>query len=110
MGGGVRPRIDTPERNCQNHACGKVIVRTYAEGATRYAQRRFCGRTCSATAQRRRGASRHQKRRYRNSSPLVARMIRELRFVGKLKHRELSHMFSLAESTVSRICSGQVWQ
>jgi DNA-binding transcriptional regulator LsrR (DeoR family) len=50
------------------------------------------------------------KRRYRNSSPMVARVIRDLYFVGRLKQKELARMFGLAQSSVSRIVAAQVWQ
>lgn len=49
------------------------------------------------------------KRFYRQSSPLVARVARDLYFVGKLKQREIGRMFGMAQGSVSRIVSGQVW-
>lgn len=50
------------------------------------------------------------KSRYRNMSPMAARVIRELYFVGKMKQREIGRMFGLRQGSVSRIVSGQVWQ
>lgn len=50
-----------------------------------------------------------QKRSYRNSSPLVARVARDLYFVGKLKQREIGRMLGLRQHSVSRMVSGQVW-
>jgi hypothetical protein len=50
------------------------------------------------------------KRFYRNSNPRVAAVIRDLRFVGKMKQTDLGRMFGMAQGSVSRICSGQVWQ
>lgn len=49
------------------------------------------------------------KRFYRNSSPAVARVVRDLYFVGKLKQREIGRMFGMRQNSVSRIVSGQVW-
>lgn len=49
------------------------------------------------------------KRRYRNSSPLIARMARDLYFVGRLKQHEIGRMLGLQQSSVSRIVSGQSW-
>lgn len=50
-----------------------------------------------------------QKKFYRHSSPMTARAIRELYFVGKLKQSEIGRMFGVRQNTVSRIVSGQVW-
>ena len=50
------------------------------------------------------------KRFYRNSSPLVARVARELYFVGRLKQREIGRMFGLRQNSVSRIVSERVWR
>ena len=50
------------------------------------------------------------KRYYRHMSPLAARAIRELYFVGKLKQREIGRLFGIKQNTVSRIISGLVWQ
>lgn len=50
-----------------------------------------------------------QKRSYRNSSPLVARVARDLYFVGKLKQRDIGRMFGLRQHSVSRMVSGQTW-
>lgn len=50
------------------------------------------------------------KRFYQRSSPLVARMARELYFVGKLKQRQIGRMFGLRQNSVSRMVSGHVWQ
>ena len=49
------------------------------------------------------------KRFYRNSSPTVARAVRDLYFVGRLKQREIGRMFGLSQGNVSRIVSRQVW-
>ena len=48
-------------------------------------------------------------RRYRHMSPLAARAIRDLYFVGKLKQHELARMFGIGQGSVSRIVSGQTW-
>jgi DNA-binding transcriptional regulator LsrR (DeoR family) len=49
------------------------------------------------------------KRRYRHMSPLAARAIRDLYYVGKLKQHELARMFGIRQHSVSRIVSEQVW-
>lgn len=49
------------------------------------------------------------KRYYRHSTPMTARVIRDLYFVGKLKQHEIGRMFGLRQGSVSRIVSGQVW-
>lgn len=49
------------------------------------------------------------KRFYRNSSPLIARVARDLYFVGKLKQREIGRMLGLRQGSISRMVSGQVW-
>jgi DNA-binding transcriptional regulator LsrR (DeoR family) len=49
------------------------------------------------------------KRFYRNSSPKVAAVIRDLYFVGKLKQCQIGRMFGMRQGSVSRIVSGQVW-
>lgn len=46
---------------------------------------------------------------YRHMTPMAAKAIRDLYFIGKFKQRELAHGFSLRQSSVSRIVSGQVW-
>lgn len=53
--------------------------------------------------------SHRPKRHYRTTSPLAARAIRDLYFVGKLKQHELGRMFGVKQHSVSRIVSGQVW-
>lgn len=53
--------------------------------------------------------SHRPKRFYRNSSPKVAEVIRDLYFIGRLKQREIGRMFGLRQSSVSRIVSGAVW-
>lgn len=50
------------------------------------------------------------KSRYRQSSPMVARMVRSLYFVGRLKQHEIGRMFDLRQGSVSRIVSGQCWR
>jgi DNA-binding transcriptional regulator LsrR (DeoR family) len=50
------------------------------------------------------------KRHYRNSSPLVARVARDLYFVGRLKQREIGKIFGLRQHSVSRIVSEQTWR
>jgi len=52
---------------------------------------------------------RRPKTRYRTTSPLAAKAIRDLYFVGKLKQHELGRMFGVKQHSVSRIVSGQVW-
>lgn len=51
----------------------------------------------------------HPKRYYRQSSPLMARAVRDLYFVGRLKQWEIGKMFGLRQNSVSRIVSGQTW-
>lgn len=53
--------------------------------------------------------TRRPKRFYRSSSPTMARAVRELYFVGRLKQREIGRMFGLRQNSVSRIVSRQVW-
>jgi predicted transcriptional regulator len=47
---------------------------------------------------------------YRHSTPLMARVMRDLYFVGKLRQIDLARMFGIRQSSVSRIISGKVWQ
>lgn len=54
-------------------------------------------------------AKHRPKRHYRHSSPLAAKAIRELYFVGRLKQLEIGRMFGLRQHSVSRIVSGQTW-
>ena len=54
--------------------------------------------------------TRGPKRFYRGMSPLAARAIRDLYFVGKLRQTDLARMFGIRQNSVSRIVSGQVWQ
>jgi DNA-binding transcriptional regulator LsrR (DeoR family) len=54
-------------------------------------------------------AKRTPKRFYRNSSPRVAAVIRDLYFVGKLKQWQIGKMFGMRQHSVSRIVSGRVW-
>jgi DNA-directed RNA polymerase specialized sigma subunit len=49
------------------------------------------------------------KRFYKQSSPLVAKAVRDLYFVGRLKQHEIGRMFGLRQCSVSRIVSRQVW-
>lgn len=49
------------------------------------------------------------KRFYRNSSPLVARVARDLYFIGKLKQHEIGRILGLRQGSVSRIVSGYTW-
>jgi DNA-binding transcriptional regulator LsrR (DeoR family) len=42
-------------------------------------------------------------------TPLAARMIRELYFVGKLKQAQIAKAFGIRQNSVSRIVSGLVW-
>lgn len=51
-----------------------------------------------------------KKSYYRNSTPMMARVIRDLYFVGRHKQTFLARAFSLSQSSISRIISGQVWQ
>lgn len=55
------------------------------------------------------GAMSRPKRHYRQSSPLVARVVRDLYFQGRLKQHEIGRMFGLRQGSVSRIVSGQTW-
>jgi hypothetical protein len=50
------------------------------------------------------------KRFYKQSSPLVAKMVRDLYFIGRLKQHEIGRMFGMRQNSVSRIVSGQVWR
>jgi len=50
------------------------------------------------------------KRFYRQSSPLVARVARDLYFVGRLKQHEIGRMLGLSQGNVSRMVSGLVWR
>lgn len=50
-----------------------------------------------------------RRRRYRHMTPLAARVIRDLYFVGKLKQHEIGRMFGLRQHSVSRIVSLHVW-
>lgn len=49
------------------------------------------------------------KRYYRDMNPMIANVIRDLYFVGKLKQREIGRMFGKRQGVVSRIVSGKVW-
>lgn len=49
------------------------------------------------------------KRYYRHMTPMTARAMRDLYFIGKLKQVELARMFGIRQSTVSRTISDQVW-
>lgn len=42
-------------------------------------------------------------------TPEIAKIMRELYFVGKLKQHEIARMFGVKQHSVSRIISGQVW-
>jgi hypothetical protein len=42
-------------------------------------------------------------------SPLAAKAMRDLYFVGKLKQYQLGKMFGIRQGSVSRVISGQVW-
>lgn len=52
---------------------------------------------------------RYRKRYYRDMTPLAAKTIRQLYFEGKLKQREIAWLFGIAQGSVSRIVSSQVW-
>lgn len=103
----MRPRIETPARYCE--VCKRLITRAYDEGAVRYAARRFCGKKCEGAARIGVPGAR-PKTHYRSSTPLVARMARELYFVGRLKQHQIGHLFGIGQPSVSRMVSGQVWQ
>lgn len=49
------------------------------------------------------------KRFYRHMNPQMADLMRELYFVGKIKQAQLAKAFGLAQGSVSRTISGQVW-
>lgn len=49
------------------------------------------------------------KRFYKHSSPLVAKAVRDLYFIGRLKQHEIGKIFGLRQCSVSRIVSRQVW-
>jgi DNA-directed RNA polymerase specialized sigma subunit len=42
-------------------------------------------------------------------SPMAAKAMRELYFVGRLKQHEIGKMFGLRQGSVSRVISEQVW-
>ena len=46
---------------------------------------------------------------YRDMSPKIATVMRDLYFVGKLKQHEIGRMFGKRQGTVSRIISESVW-
>lgn len=49
------------------------------------------------------------KKHYRDMTPKVAAVMRDLYFIGRLKQREIGRMFGKRQGSVSRIVSGQVW-
>lgn len=49
------------------------------------------------------------KSRYRNRSPKVAAVVRDLYFIGKLKQHEIGRLFDMPQGSVSRIVSGRSW-
>lgn len=108
----VRPRIIVPAQLCNQ--CSGVIVRAATEGAARYCLRRFCNRQCMSIYQSTHHLVRQRKHspksRYRNSSPEVAKRIRELYFVQRLTQKAIGELVGVAQGSVSRIVSGQVWQ
>jgi hypothetical protein len=50
-----------------------------------------------------------RKKFYRDMTPKIAQVMRDLYFVGKLKQHEIGRMFGKAQGHVSRVISGQVW-
>ena len=46
---------------------------------------------------------------YRHMNLKVARIMRELYFVGKLKQCQIAKMFGVKPNSVSRVISEQVW-
>ena len=50
-----------------------------------------------------------KKKFYRQMTPEVAKVMRELYFVGRLKQHEIGRMFGCKQNSVSRIISGQAW-
>lgn len=48
-------------------------------------------------------------KKYRDMNPKIAKVMRDLYFVGKLKQREIGRMFGKRQGVVSRVISGQVW-
>ena len=49
------------------------------------------------------------KRYYQNSTPAMAQEIRRKYFSREAKQAELAREYGLAQSSISRIVSGQVW-
>lgn len=47
---------------------------------------------------------------YKHMTPLAAKVIRQLYFVGKLRQVDIARMFDIGQGSVSRIVSGQVWE
>lgn len=102
----MRPYISTATRYCEH--CPATIIRHPTDGPARYSQRKFCSHACHAA--HRKGISWHApKRRYRNSTPKVISVARDLYFIGKLKQHEIARMFGAKQGTVSRWMSGQTW-
>lgn len=46
---------------------------------------------------------------YRDMNQRIAKVMRELYFVGKLKQHEIARMFGKKQNTVSRVISGITW-
>lgn len=63
------------------------------------------GRSAERTAR----DGRAPKSYYRHMSPMAAKAMRELYFVGRLKQHEIGKMFGLRQGSVSRVISEQVW-
>lgn len=49
------------------------------------------------------------KSHYRDMTPKIAAVMRDLYFIGRLKQHEIGRMFGMRQGSVSRIVSGQVW-
>jgi hypothetical protein len=49
------------------------------------------------------------KKYYRDMTPKIAAVMRDLYFIGKLKQHEIGRMFGKRQGAVSKIVSGQVW-
>lgn len=51
----------------------------------------------------------YRKRFYRSMSAQIAQQIRDLYFSRWFRQWEIARLYGIAQSTVSRIVSGQVW-
>lgn len=49
------------------------------------------------------------KKHYRDMTPKITQLMRDLYFIGGLKQHEIGRMFGKPQGSVSRVISGQVW-